>query len=235
MSIPLRCGRDPAQTWRGRLRRQAPPTVAVAFLPLGLMWAVAAAQVSPSTAAVTADAQYGKFLYLRHCAACHGPRAWGDGPREIPALAGQRESYLIEQLPRFADGERAGSPMHGPAMRDTLKAADVNLAPAIRDLAAYLARAPQVPRADQGEGRDLAAGRSAYLSFCAGCHGQDGAGPDGGAVPRIGGQHFRYVLSRLREFAAAHRGQAEPPALSAQQQQALADFISRLPAGRSTP
>ena len=194
-----------------------------------------------SAAAVAADApdvpdpQHGRYLYLRHCAACHGRQAWGDGPREIPALAGQRETYLSEQLRRFAAGERAGSAMHGAAMRDTLKSTDVNRPPAIRDLAVYLARAGQVAEADRGDGRALAAGRSTYLGLCAGCHGQDGAGPDGGSVPRIGGQHFSYVLSRLREFTATHRGQVQPPALSAQEQQALADFISRLPTGASTP
>jgi cytochrome c553 len=181
------------------------------------------------------DPQYGMYLYLRHCAACHGRQAWGDGPREIPALAGQHETYLIEQLRRFAADERAGSAMHGSAMRDTLKATDANRPPAIRDLAAYLAHAPQAAEADRGDGRALAAGGSAYLRLCAGCHGQDGAGPDGGSVPRIGGQHFPYVLARLRDFGTTHRGQGEPRALSAQEQQALADFISRLPRGASAP
>ncbi len=181
------------------------------------------------------DPQYGMYLYLRHCTACHGRQAWGDGPREIPALAGQHEAYLIEQLRRFAADERSGSAMHGSAMRDTLKATDVNRAPAIRDLAAYLAHTRQVAEAERGDGRALAAGGSAYLRLCAGCHGQDGAGPDGGSLPRIGGQHFPYVLSRLREFAATHRGQVEPPALSAQEQQALADFISRLPRSAGRP
>jgi cytochrome c553 len=187
---------------------------------------------SPSTDAP--DPQHGQVLYVRHCAACHRAHGWGDGPREIPALAGQHEAYLIEQLTRFASGERPGSVLHGPAMRDALKATDVNRVPAIRDLAAYLAHAPAALQADQGEGRELASAKSAYLGACAGCHGRDGAGADGGSVPRIGGQHFRYVVSRLREFGAAHRGQVEPPALSAQEQQALADFISRLPTGRST-
>jgi len=191
-----------------------------------------------ATVAVAADApdpRHGQVLYARHCTACHRAHGWGDGPREIPALAGQHEAYLIEQLTRFASGERPGSALHGPAMRDTLKAPDLDRIPAIRDLAAYLARAPAVAQADQGEGRALASAKSAYLGSCAGCHGADGAGPDGGSVPRIAGQHFRYVLSRLREFGATHRGQVEPPTLSAEQQQALADFISRLPAGASTP
>ncbi len=205
---------------------------------------IALAQAAPPTAPpadtstaavpVAADLPHGEVLYRRHCAACHGARAWGDGPREIPSLAGQREAYLIEQLTRFASDVRPGSAMHGPAMHDTLKATDVNRPAAIGDLAAYLARSPASPQAEPGPGGSLAAGQSAYLRACVGCHGAHGAGTDWSA-PRIGGQHFRYLRSRLREFGAAHRGLVEPAALSAQEQQALADYISRLPAGGSTP
>lgn len=183
---------------------------------------------SPSSTGAP-DPRHGEVLYLRHCVACHGGRAWGDGPREIPALAGQREAYLIEQLTRFASGERPGSEMHGPAMQETLRAADVNRPAAIRDLAAFLARAPAAPQAEQGQGHSLGAGKSAYLRACVGCHGADGAGADGGPAPRIGGQHFRYLLSRLREFPASHRGPVEPVALSPEEQSALADYVSRLP------
>jgi cytochrome c553 len=161
-------------------------------------------------------------------------RAWGDGPREIPALAGQRAAYLTEQLTRFASDLRPGSAMHGPAMHEALQATDVNRPVAIGDLAAYLAHAAAAPQPEPGPGRALAAGRNAYLRACAGCHGENGAGTDASA-PRIGGQHFRYLLSRLREFDAAHRGLVEPAALSVDEQQALADYISRMPAGGTTP
>jgi thiosulfate dehydrogenase len=202
--------------------------------------AVGAAAQTPAADSVPAagvlpapDARHGEVLYLRHCAACHRAQGWGDGPREIPALAGQREAYLIEQLARFASGARPGSAMHGPAMRDTLQATDVNRPVAMRDLAAYLARAAPVPRAEQGEGRELGSARSLYLRSCAGCHGEEGAGS--GAAPRIGGQHYRYLLSRLREFGAVHGASVTGPALSAPEQMALADFTSRLPPRAATP
>jgi cytochrome c553 len=191
------------------------------------------AVAEPPAAGGAPDPRHGEVLYLRHCVPCHGGHAWGDGPREIPSLAGQRETYLIEQLTRFASGERPGSEMHGPAMRDTLRAADVNRPAAIHDLAAYLARASADPKPELGQGRSLAAGKSTYLSACASCHGEEGAGAEDGATPRIGGQHFRYVLSRLREFGSAHRGRVQAVPASAEEQQALADYISRLPAGGS--
>lgn len=182
-----------------------------------------------------ADPEHGKVLYLQHCVPCHGARAWGDGPREIPALAAQPEAYLAAQLTRFASGDRQGSAMHGPAMRDTLAATDVNRAPAIRDLAAYLARAPAAPRAEPGAGRSLDAGRSAYLRGCAACHGEDGTGAVGAATPRLGGQHYRYLLSRLREFGAVHRGEPGTPALAAQDLEAVADYLSRLSPPHTAP
>ena len=174
---------------------------------------------------------------MRHCAACHGPRAWGDGPREIPALAGQREAYIIEQLTHFADGDRPGSEMHGPAMRDTLRAPDVNRPAAIRDLSTWLAHTPRAPQPDQGEGQALASGKSLYVRECAACHAAQGSGSDAGSIPRIGGQHYRYLLSRLREFASVHRGldAAAAAALSDGAQQSLADYISRLPGSGSAP
>src|SRR5690242_11535759 len=46
--------------------------------------------------ALTPDVEHGKILYAKQCAACHGGRAGGNGPREVPALAGQREYYLLE-------------------------------------------------------------------------------------------------------------------------------------------
>ena len=201
-----------------------------------LVLAVANVAVAgPPAAGGAPDPQHGEVLYLRHCVPCHGGRAWGDGPREIPSLAGQREAYLVGQLTRFASGERPGSEMHGPAMQDTLRAADINRPAAIRDLAAYLAHAPAAARAETGQGRSLAAGKSVYLSSCAACHGGEGAGAEDGSVPRVGGQHFRYLLSRLREFGSTHRGLVAAPALSAEEQQALADYLSRLPAGGSRP
>ncbi|HXZ60793.1 MAG TPA: c-type cytochrome [Steroidobacteraceae bacterium] len=217
-------------------RIHAPAIVAsVALLSAAVNAAAEAAPPAEGSVPAAPDLRHGEILYLHHCVACHGERAWGDGPREIPVLAAQREAYLSEQLTRFASGERPGSAMHGPAMHDTLKAPDLNRPAAIRDLGAYLAHAPAVPHADPGDGRSLAAGRSAYLRSCAACHGQDGAGAEGASVPRIGGQHFRYVLSRLRDFASVHRGRIEALALPEAELRGLADYVSRLPPTGSAP
>lgn len=177
------------------------------------------------------DPEHGEILYLKHCTGCHGRHAWGNGPKQIPALAGQHEAYLLDQLARFASHERDSS-----LMQESIHPADVNRPQAFRDLAAYLARAPRNPRSDHGDGRGLARGERAYVRWCVGCHGQSGEGKDGSSTPVIGGQHYYYVLYRLQSFAALHRGQVDPDVPSPvaapppEEQQGLADYTSRLTA-----
>ena len=179
------------------------------------------------------DAQHGRILYLKHCTGCHGPSAWGNRPREVPTLAGQRELYLVEQLAQFATLERNGSAMH----RAT-SAADVNHPQAIRDLAAYLAKAPPNPSPDQGNGAAAAAGEKLFQRGCAMCHGTSAQGSADEPIPALAGQHYPYTLVQLKNFAAGHRGQVEPPVidftagLSPEDQSGIADYLSRLkPAG----
>lgn len=59
------------------------------------------------------DADVGKVLYDRHCAACHGPEARGDGPLapalelEPPSLRNMRElhgMFLTERIVTRIDG-----------------------------------------------------------------------------------------------------------------------------------
>lgn len=193
-----------------------------------------ASELLTRAASLRGDAEHGRILYLKHCVPCHGSRGWGDGPREIPAIAGLQESYLLEQLADFATGERSGSATHGPAMRDTLQPADVDRPQAIRDLAAYVSRNGRNPSPDYGEHRTGDLGKRVYASGCSVCHGADGAGNDSPAVPRIAGQHYRYVLAQLRDFASRHRGRADPGEieygvrLSGAGQEAVADYVSRL-------
>jgi cytochrome c553 len=232
--------------------RAAPPAVTGAAIALAGL-AITAVSATPSApapsnpatalalqaAAATADAGHGQILFLKHCVACHGARAWGDGPRVIPAIAGQEQRYLVVQLARFATGERQGSEIHGSVMHDTLQPADVDRPQALADLAAWLAQAPRNRAPEQGEGRDLAAAGRTYARECAGCHGTSGAGDARAVVPAIAAQHYSYLLAQLQAFAAGRRVHAlftDPSTTpSAQQQQAIADYLSRLNVPGSTP
>jgi cytochrome c553 len=194
--------------------------------------AAPASDLASQAATLTADVPHGRVLYLKHCAACHGRQAWGDGLREIPALAGQRESYLVAQLAYFIDGDRPDSELHGPAMHDALQPPDVKRAQALRDLGAWLSRAPFNREPEQGAGQALAAGKRAYAKVCAGCHGVNGEGSEGPIAPALAAQHYSYLLTQLRDFSSGHRAHAPglPPSIvgSADDQQGLADYASRL-------
>jgi cytochrome c553 len=203
---------------------------ALAAIVASALMADPASDLRWQASAATPDAGHGQILYLKHCAACHRSHAWGDDPREIPALAGQRQRYLIEQLALFATGQRQGSLMHEAAMHETLQRPDLDRPQAIADLAAYLAPAPPNPHPEHSEGRALAAGRSIYMQACSACH--DSAGGGSADVPAIGGQHYRYLLAQLRGFAAGRRGHPSfkgfAGGLSGEQQEAVADYVSRL-------
>ena len=209
----------------GTIAIAAAALIAVTVAASGRDWVSQAAAVTP-------DLEHGKVLYLQHCAACHGRRAWGDGPREIPVLAGQHEGYLIRQLARFTDGTRPGSEMHGAVMHDTLQPPDVARAQAFRDLATYLSRAPRNPHPEHGAGRALELGQRDYVRGCSGCHGSEGGGGGPEAIPAIGGQGYSYLFTQLRSFSSGrltHPSLADAPvALSADEQEAVADYTSRM-------
>ncbi len=211
---------------RAQIRRRTQPgVVLLGLLAAGAMPFTAAAQ------AAAADASHGEILYRKHCVSCHGPRGWGDGPREIPAIAGLQAWYVGEQLAQLASGRRPGSAMHGPAMYDTLQAADLGHAKAMDELAAYLGGLPANPRPEHGAKSFSPRAAVLYTDHCAGCHGVGAAGGD--SVPKIGGQHYSYLLTQLRGFSARH---AQSPdkggaagVLGAAEAEDLADYISWLP------
>jgi cytochrome c553 len=179
--------------------------------------------------AAAPDAPHGEVLYLKHCTRCHSPAGWGKGPAAVPSLAGQREYYLIEQLIQVSTLER-----NVPEMHRVLTAPDLDRPQAVRDLAAYLAHAPRDPHSEQGSGRDLSKGEQVYKRQCAMCHGKNGEGSEDEPIPAVGGQHYDYLLTQLRGFAAGHRGTVEPPVLdftaglSSPELAAVADYMSRL-------
>ena len=182
----------------------------------------------------TPDPERGRILYLKHCTSCHAPRGWGDGPREVPSLAGQHEFYLLQQLVLFNTLDR-----HMPEMHQIVGRPDVDLPPALRALAVYLSHQPRNPHADHGDGQALPAGQRTYARACVMCHGKNGEGSENEPVPAIGGQHYYYVLAQLNGFAAGHRSEAHFPVvhfttrLSPEERQGVADYVSRLTALRT--
>jgi cytochrome c553 len=69
---------------------------------------------------------------------------------------------------------------------------------------------------------------------CVMCHGTSAQGSADEPIPALAGQHYPYTLVQLKNFAAGHRGQVEPPVidftagLSSEDQRGIADYLSRL-------
>jgi len=124
------------------------------------------------------------------CARCHGTDGVSVLPL-IPNLAGQNPYYLLQQIERFADGQRKDFIM-------TPLAAQAK--PAERALLAvyYSTLAPRAAPADPGL---AASGKRRYEQSCITCHGLDGRGTE--VYSRLAGQQAGYLRHRLLALRAA--------------------------------
>jgi cytochrome c553 len=188
--------------------------------------------------ALEPDLHNGELLYIQYCSACHRRSAWGNGPREVPTLAGQQDMYLLQQLIKFSTLERIKPEMHAVVIKPELANPQ-----SLRDVSSYIAIRPRNPSPDRGDGTHANAGAQLYSQSCAICHGGNGEGSREDVIPAIGGQQYNYLLVRLRAFAQDHgsveKGSLEPAVvnllsrLSPDDIKAVADYTSRLPALRS--
>ena len=140
---------------------------------------------------------------LADCVRCHG--ADGAGRSALtPVLAGQSETYLLESLRAYAEGQRPSGVMSIPAaaLEDGEMAA----------LAAHFSRMPPPPPAVDAEdaaliarGREIAASGvpSAKVPACSGCHEAADRNP---AYPAIDIHPADYIEGQLRLFRDGVRG-----------------------------
>lgn len=126
------------------------------------------------------------------CAQCHGDDGNSRSP-DVPNLASQNPTYLLEQVEKFADGRRKNFVMQSLARSFTMED-KVNLA-------VYYASMPVKPVvADPVLARE---GARIYETVCQLCHGEDGRGEAGYA--RLAGQQPLYVVATLKRFRANAR------------------------------
>jgi cytochrome c553 len=200
------------------------------WLPMAANAAERGQELLNRTLALSASPNRGGQVYAKVCAGCHGDKAWGDGDSSIPALAGQRERYLLLQLIDFAEVSREAAEMHR---------VDARLGPSPeqqwRDIAAYLSGLAMNPRPQQGDGKSLDVGSGIYRDNCASCHGEEGNGDDTVFSPALAGQHYSYLLRQIRGMATGHRFSNVDfdlalmlDNMSAADMAAVADYISRL-------
>lgn len=131
------------------------------------------------------------------CSYCHGKDGNSLKP-DIPNLAGQNPTYLLQQIEKFADGRRKNFVMQTLA-NDFTMADKVNLA-------VYFSRQKVKPvSVDPQLAKE---GERIYDSVCKICHGLDGHGEEGYA--RLAGQKPEYVRITLKRFRANAQKKLRP-------------------------
>ncbi len=147
------------------------------------------------------DLKNGKRVY-EICATCHLPEGWGNSDGGYPQIAGQHQSVLVKQLLDIRSGFRENPAMY-PFVQERTMGGYQDMA----DVVAYIARLPMHPRHAKGPWSDLSKefqqGKKLYNDKCARCHGALGEGKNIGAIPRLYGQHYAYLL---RQLELVHKG-----------------------------
>ena len=140
-------------------------------------------------------------LVRAQCAVCHGERGESAHP-EFPQLAGQHAVYLRKQLQDFQSGARRHEAMNTIARN--LSAAQV------QQLAEHFARQRAQPQPADDEllvqlGRYIYERGNLYnqVPACKSCHSSTGVGNE--RMPRLAGQHPRYIETQLRRFQSRQR------------------------------
>ena len=163
------------------------------------------------------------------CQHCHGLN--GESSDVIyPRLAGQHEKYIVNQLQHFRSGEREG----------TMNEIAVNLTdPEIDALASYFSSQPVLSHTVRD--KEFAAvgwyiyhrgNKYSKIPPCASCHGDNGEGTD--RIPRLAGQHKRYVSDQLTEFSERDPKRSDPimhsiaTNLTEMEIEAVANYVSGL-------
>jgi len=175
------------------------------------------------------DVERGKVAY-EVCQGCHKPSGAGLSDGTYPQLAGQHATVLIKQMTDIRDGSRDNPKMFPFAGKHIVNIQE------IADIAAYLEQL-QVPR-DNGKGPGIGVdkGKAIFGKECTTCHGEQGQGNAQKFYPMVASQHYLYVLRQMEQIKDGKRRNAHPKMVkvikihSEQELQALADYMSRLPA-----
>lgn len=186
-------------------------------------------QLTQQALGLDADPRRGAGRFKEHCVRCHGADAHGDAARRIPALAGQRFSYLVRQLADIAGEERDSAVMHR-----VLSAPELRQPQTWVDIAAYLNGAA-VLRPPAGGPRDTkGTGEAIYQRQCASCHQADARGDDDGFVPSLRAQHYSYLVAQVKRISSYSRHNVDEGlvqflrSLEPGEVDAVAAYLSRL-------
>ncbi len=199
---------------------------------LYMVWAALATIVSlPALAAdPKVDLVRAEEIVSGRCFLCHGLEGESASPI-FPRLAGQHSEYIAKQLGDFKAGKRKS---------ETMKPQSEELTPAeMKALGVFFEGKKTTART----GRDaelVGVGRYVFnrgnqfsgLPACSTCHGAKGHGTP--QLPRLAGQHPRYIEDQLKQFNSRERNNDNAvmhtvaSKLSELERNAVAEYIATL-------
>ena len=152
-----------------------------------------------------ADMAHARTVAATVCGTCHGVDGNSTQPK-FPRLAGQKASYLVNQLKAFRAQTRGDPDAIGYMWGMASQLDDET----IEALAAYYA-AQKAAASGGGNSALIAHGREVYehglaadgVPACSSCHGADAHGTQ--EFPRLAGQHAQYILKQLASFQSNMR------------------------------
>lgn len=185
-----------------------------------------------------ASLEVAKSIVKEKCHLCHGEE--GEASSAIyPRLAGQNRNYLVKQLKNFRDGKRKSDTMNEMAagLEDEQ----------IEALADYFSGKPALSHrvrdkmfAAVGEYLFKKGNKYSGIPACKSCHGENGEGNE--QLPRLAGQHKRYISDQLQAFGERARTNDNAimhtvaSKLTEMEREAVALYVSGLkPAETTTP
>jgi cytochrome c553 len=132
------------------------------------------------------------------CANCHGEGGNSLKP-DIPNLAGQNPTYLINQMHQFASGKRRFEFMEGmiKAMSN-----DEKISVVLFYTAQKVMHKPAANAVLAAKGKDY------FSKVCWRCHGENGRGND--MFPRIAGQQSEFMRTTLKRYRTGTGTRVDP-------------------------
>lgn len=184
----------------------------------------------PVVAADKVDLARAEEIVSGRCFLCHGLQGESASP-VFPRLAGQHSEYIAKQLADFKSGKRKS---------DTMKSQAEDLTPQeMKSLGAFFEPKQAAVRPVK-DGELVAVGKYVFnrgnqftgLPACASCHGAKGLGTP--QLPRLAGQHPRYIEDQLKQFNSRERNNDNAimhtvaSKLSELERHAVAEYIATL-------
>jgi cytochrome c553 len=168
------------------------------FAGLVCMMAISTAQaadVKPAGDEVTLKSGRESAQFCRHCHGVGGTSVHED----IPNLAGQNAAYLLDQMNKFAAGQRKAEFMEG-----LIKA----LKPHERaGIALYFSQQSVMPQPVKNRSQ-AEEGKKLYAKLCINCHGENGYGTD--RIPRLASQQAAYLQLSLKRYRSGSGERIDP-------------------------